>query len=327
MRRAADRAIGPTVAVAFQRAAAQLHAARLHYGHGTRDARDEAAFLILHLLGLAPQSLAPLHDRRLSAAQATRLQALVAQRIRTRHPAAYLLHEAWLGEHRFYVDRRVIVPRSFIAELMRERLAPWVRLPVRRVLDLCTGSGCLAVLAAYAFSDAQIDASDDSHAALVVAARNVAQHKLRSRIRLLRSDLFGALRRRRYDLIVCNPPYVKETTMRRLPAEHRAEPRHALAGGSDGLDLVRRILREAPRHLTPRGILVCEIGRNRSALERAFPRVPFLWPETSAGPGHVFLLERADFPLSPDASASPARARRRQARRSGHPRARLSSRR
>jgi ribosomal protein L3 glutamine methyltransferase len=313
---AADRTVdsGPSVAEAFRRSVAQLRAARLHYGHGTHNARDEAAFLILHLLGLPPQSLAPLGDRRLSAGQARRLRTLVARRIRTRQPAAYLLREAWLGEHRFYIDRRVIVPRSHIAELLHEHLAPWIRPPVRRVLDLCTGSGCLAVLAADAFPAARVDASDNARAALAVAERNVALHGLQRRVHLWRSDLFAALSGRRYDVILCNPPYVTTAGMRRLPAEYRAEPRRALAGGADGLDFVRRLLREAPRHLTPRGMLVCEIGSNRPALERAFPRVPFLWPETSARDGRVFLLERADFPVRPVASASPVRAKRRRGR-------------
>jgi ribosomal protein L3 glutamine methyltransferase len=324
MPRAADRAAGggPTVAETFRRTVARLRAAKLRYGHGTHDARDEAASLILHLLGLAPQSLAPLGDRRLSKVQARRLQTLVARRIRTRQPAAYLLREAWLGEHRFYVDRRVIVPRSHIAELLREHLAPWVRPPVRSILDLCTGSGCLAVLAADAFPAARVDASDDARTALAVARRNVALHGLKRRIHLWRSDLFAALGGRRYDLILCNPPYVTTARMRHLPAEYRAEPRRALAGGADGLDFVRRLLREAPRYLTRRGTLVCEIGNNRPALERAFPRLPFLWPGLSTGDGRVFLLERADFPITPVASASPERAKHRTARRSAHPRVR-----
>jgi ribosomal protein L3 glutamine methyltransferase len=306
---------GPTVAAAFRQATALLGAARLHYGHGTHDARDEAAFLILHVLGLAPQPLAAQANTRLSAAQAKRLQALVERRIRTRMPAAYLVHEAWLGEHRFYVDRRVIVPRSFIAELLRARLVPWLRHPVRRALDLCTGSGCLAILTSHAFPRARIDASDDSRSALAVAQRNVVLHAVQGRVRLVHGDLFAGLGRRRYDLIVCNPPYVKAASMRRLPPEYRHEPRGALAGGADGLALVHRILREAPGHLTAQGIMVCEIGHNRTALEHAYPRTPFVWPETSAGPGHVFALTRGEFPLMQAASACRARARPRQARR------------
>jgi len=324
MRRAGGDAI--TVGAAFRHAVARLRQAHLHYGHGTHDARDEAAFLILHVLDLPPQSLAPHRRTRLSAPQAQRLQQLLTQRIRSRVPAAYLLHEAWLGEHRFYVDRRVIVPRSFIAELLRERLEPWVHRPVRRILDLCTGSGCLAILAAHAFSDARVDASDDSRAALAVAERNVTLHGMQRRVRLVHSDLFAALMRRRYDLILCNPPYVTAGRMRRLPTEYRHEPRRALAGGMDGLDIVRRILSDAPRHLTAQGVLVCEIGHNRPALERSYPQTPFLWPETSAGPDHVFLLERAEFPLRPAAPVPGTRARRRPAPRSGHPRARPANR-
>jgi len=311
-----------TVAAAFRRTVAQLRAARLYYGHGTHDARDEAAFLILHVLGLAPQALAQQASTRLSATQARRLRALVERRTRTRLPAAYLVHEAWLGELRFYVDRRVIVPRSFIAEMLRDRLVPWLRHPIRRVLDLCTGSGCLAILASHAFPRARIDASDASRSALAVARRNLVLHAMQRRIRLVHADLFSALGRRRYDLIVCNPPYVRAASMRRLPAEYRHEPRRALAGGVDGLDLVHRILREAPRHLTPQGVLVCEIGHNQAALERAYPRTPFLWPGTSAGTGHVFVLAREDFPLTPAAPACRAPARPRQGRRSTRPRAR-----
>ena len=313
----------PTVAAAFRQCVARLRGARLHYGHGTHDAHDEAAFFILHVLALAPQSLAPLAGTRLSRRQTARLRSLIDRRIRTKAPAAYLLREAWLGPLRFYVDRRVIVPRSFIAELLRAGLAPWVRRPVRRLLDLCTGCGCLAIVAAHVFPRARIDASDNSQPALAVARRNLALHRLEHRVRLVQSDLLAALEGRRYDLIVCNPPYVDAPSMRRLPAEYRYEPRRALAGGRDGLDVVRRILEQAPRHLMPNGVLVCEIGHNRAALERAYPRTPFLWPETSAGPDHVFVLGRADFPpITPGASVSPARATRARGRRSVHPRAR-----
>ena len=314
---------GPTVAEAFRQSVARLRAAQLHYGHGTHDARDEAAFFILHVLALAPQSLVPLAGTRLSRHQAERLRSLIDRRIRTKAPAAYLLREAWLGPLRFYVDRRVIVPRSFIAELLRQGLEPWLRRPVRRLLDLCTGCGCLAVVAAKAFPRARIDASDDSRAALAVARRNCALHALEHRLRLVQSDLFAGLEGRRYDLVVCNPPYVDAPSMRRLPAEYRYEPRRALAGGRDGLDVVRRILEQAPRHLMPNGVLVCEIGHNRAALERAYPRTPFVWPETSAGPDHVFVLERADFPaVRPAVSASRAHARHRRVQRPARPRAR-----
>jgi ribosomal protein L3 glutamine methyltransferase len=238
--------------------------------------------------------------RPLTASQRRAASRLIAERIRRRIPLAYLMHEAWLGEHRFYVDERAIVPRSYIAELLRDGLAPWVRDPseVRRGLDMCTGSGCLAVLLALAFTRARVDAADISAGALAVARRNVAAYRLRSRVRLVRSDLFEGLRVAPYDLIVANPPYVDAAAMKRLPAEYRREPRIALAGGTDGLAFVRRIVAEAGRFLRPGGLLVVEAGRHRRAVERAFPRVPLTWLETSAGDGVVFLLRREDLPYN-----------------------------
>ena len=224
--------------------------------------------------------------------------------MRTRKPAAYLTNEAWLGAHKFYVDERVIVPRSFIAELLREpaalgrpgrRGAAMGRDPIR-ILDLCTGSGCLAILAALAFPEARVDAVDLSAEALAVAQRNVADYQLTQRIALVRSDLFAALEGRRYDLIISNPPYVKAASMRKLPEEYRREPEMALASGADGLDHTRVILAKARAHLEPGGRLVVEIGHNRRALERAYPRLPFAWPGTSAGPGYVFTLEKDELP-------------------------------
>lgn len=270
-----------------------LRAAHLHYGHGTANARDEAAFLVLRGLRL-PFDAAP--GRRIAPAGVRRVRALVRRRTHERVPAAYLLHEAWLDGLDFYVDRRVIVPRSHIAGLLHGTLDPWLRRPVRRVLDLCTGSGCLAVLAARAYPRAQVDATDLSGAALAVAARNVARHRLRRRIRLLRSDLFAALDARRYDLIVSNPPYVTGASMRALPREYRYEPPMALAGGGDGLALLRKIVEGAARHLEPGGLLVCEVGAGRKVLERAYPRVPFTWLETAAGAQEVFLLSQEDLP-------------------------------
>jgi ribosomal protein L3 glutamine methyltransferase len=271
--------------------ARRLRKAPLHYGHGTSNARDEAAFLVLRGLGLPFEART---DRPVGAREAARVERLLQRRIRSRVPVAYLLHEAWLQGVPFYVDRRVIIPRSHIAELIGEDFRPWRQRPVRRALDLCTGSGCLAVLLARRYRAARVDAADVSRAALAVAARNVARHRLRARVRLVRSDLFSALRRRRYDLIVSNPPYVDAASMRALPREYRHEPRLALAGGDDGLALVLRLLREAARRLEPRGLLVCEIGANRSALERARPDLPFVWPQTAAGAGQVFLLARED---------------------------------
>ena len=208
---------------------------------------------------------------------------------------AYLLNEAWLGERSFYIDKRAIVPRSFIAELLRGRLSPWLAREPKRALDLCTGSGCLAVLVALEFRKARVDAADLFSAALQVARINIRKHGVGKRVRALRSDLFQSLGKQRYDLIVCNPPSVTARSMRRLPKEYRHEPPLALAAGKDGLDLVRRILAEAKQNLTPDGLLVCEIGGNRNTLERAFPKLEFAWPETS-DPGSVFVLQREQLP-------------------------------
>lgn len=266
--------------------------AKLHYGHGTDNARGEAAFLVLRGLGLAFDADL---NRPVSAA---RVEGLVERRIKERIPAAYLLNEAWLDGLPFYVDRRVIIPRSHIAFLLKDlRIAP------RRILDLCTGSGCLAILAARAFPDARVDASDLSAAALEVAARNVRKHGLGKRVRLVRSDLFSELEAR-YDLIVSNPPYVTTPSMRRLPREYRYEPGIALAGGRNGLDYVRRILQDAPAHFTAHGLLVCEVGDSKAALERAYPRTRFAWPLPQ-----VFTLAAARM-----GGASRTRARRSRAK-------------
>ncbi len=274
--------------------AQRLREAPLHYGHGTSNARDEAAFLVLRGLGLPFDAAA---DRPVGRHELARIERLLRRRIRERIPVAYLLNEAWLAGQPFYVNRRVIIPRSHIAELLaRERLRPWLGRPVQHILDLCTGSGCLAVLAAQAFRRAAVDASDLSSAALAVAARNVARHRLRARVQLIPSDLYSAFRGQRYDLIIANPPYVGAAAMNALPREYRHEPRLALAGGKDGLELVRGIIEGAFERLEPRGLLVCEVGRNRRALERAFPLTPFAWPETTAGTGQVFVLSREDLP-------------------------------
>jgi len=255
--------LGRLIAQAEQR----LRAARLHYGHGTDNPRDEAAYLVLRGLGL------PFDADLDRDVDEHRVESLLRQRVEKRIPAAYLLKEAWLEGVSFYVDRRVIVPRSHIAGLLAG-----LRRPVRRVLDLCTGSGCLAILAARAFPRARVDASDVSAAALAVARINLSRHRLEKRVRLLRSDLFAGLAGERYDLILANPPYVSAAAMRRLPAEYRYEPGLALAAGRDGLDLVARILAEAPRHLAKAGRLVCEVGEGRKALERRPPRARLAWP-------------------------------------------------
>ena len=271
-------------------------AAGLAFGHGTDNAYDEAAYLILHALHLPLDRLEPFLDARLTAAERNDLAHLFARRIDERIPAAYLTGEAWLGTFRFHVDPRVIVPRSFIAELLPDGLAPYTgdAFGVKRALDLCTGSGCLAIIMAHAYPSADIDAVDLSADALSVAQRNVSDYGLAGRINLLRSDLFANLRDKRYDLIISNPPYVTANAMAELPAEYRHEPALALAGGEDGLDAVRAILDAAPRHLDAGGTLVVEVGSGREAVEATFPRLPFVWIETPSSPDGVFVLKRED---------------------------------
>jgi ribosomal protein L3 glutamine methyltransferase len=279
----------------------RLRTARLWFGHGAHSARDEAAWLLAHVLRVPNDALSRSLAIELTAVQRRKAARLIEERVRTRRPLAYLIKEAWLGEHRFYVDERVIVPRSFIAELLRERLRPWIRRPrqIRRALDLCTGSGCLAILVALAFPDATVDATDVSRAALAVARRNIRAYCLDRRVNLARADLFRGAQPARYDLIVANPPYVGAAAMRGLPPEYRREPRIALSAGRDGLRFVRRILQGAAGFLRPGGLLLMEIGHNRRGLERAFPRLPFIWPETSAGYDCVLALSREDLPGSP----------------------------
>lgn len=269
--------------------------ARLVFGHGTANARDEAAWLLCHALRIEFDDFAADQARMVDAAAARRIEALAQRRIATREPLAYVLREAWLQGHRFYVDRRVIVPRSHIAELLPDGLRAWLaRSGPRRILDLCTGSGCLAILAALAYPRARVDASDVSVAALAVARRNIAGHRLGRRVRLVRSDLFAALGPERYDLILCNPPYVPERKMRRLSPEYRHEPTLALGSGTDGLDFVRRLLAAAADHLAPEGVLVVEVGAGRRVVERAFPRARFTWLTTAAGTGLVFLATQPE---------------------------------
>jgi ribosomal protein L3 glutamine methyltransferase len=310
--RSAERGAGaqPTLRAILRRAVRRLLAARVSYGHGTTNAQDEAAWLALHALSLPLDTLAPHLERTLTARETRRIEDLIEERIRTRKPAAYLTQEAWLGEHAFYVDERVIVPRSFIAELLRRDLAPWLppRARVRTALDLCTGSGCLAILVALTYAQAAVDAADISEGALEVARRNVDEYRLRKRIELLRGDLFSSLGARKYDLIVSNPPYVTAAAMRALPLEYRNEPALALAGGRDGLNLVRRILAEAPAHLSEGGVLVVEVGHNRAGVERAFPHLSFAWPQTSGGDDCVFVITREAL-LSPARRAAPVAAR------------------
>ncbi len=277
-------------------AVSRFNEAGLFFGHGSDNAFDEAAYLILHTLHLPLDRLEPFLDASLTHGEADALKNIIERRVKERVPAAYLTHEAWLGEYRFYVDERVIVPRSFIAELLRERLAPWVADPeaVHAAVDVCTGSGCLAILMAHAFPHAEIDAVDISKDALAVAKKNVEDYGLQNRVRLIQSDLMKKLKGRTYDLIVTNPPYVNAPSMAELPEEYRREPELALASGKDGLEHIRRILADAPKHLNAGGLLIAEIGHNRDALEAAFPQLPFVWLETSGGDEYVFLLHHED---------------------------------
>ena len=275
---------------------ARLKQAGVSFGHGTTNAFDEAAWLVLAALGLPLDALEERAQHELSAEDEARAIALVDERIATRKPAAYLTKEAWLQNVPFYVDERVIVPRSFIAELLADgegegTLDAWLSDRTQRVLDLCTGNGSLAVIAAMAYPEVSVDACDISGDALAVARINVDKHGLDKRIRLFQSDLLDAARGP-YDLIVCNPPYVNSESMAALPPEYRAEPALALAGGADGMDLVRRILRDAPKQLSEIGVLVLEIGHERRHFERAFPKAEVAWLPTSAGDDEVLLMTR-----------------------------------
>ncbi|CAG0967383.1 50S ribosomal protein L3 glutamine methyltransferase [Rhodocyclaceae bacterium] len=275
-------------------AVSRFNEAGLHFGHGTQDAFDEAVWLILHALHLPHDRLEPFLDARLTTAEKATLAALIARRIDERIPAAYLTRQAWLRDYPFYVDERVIVPRSHIAGLLLEdAFAPWIDAgQVHAALDLCTGSGCLAVLLGLTFPLAHVDAVDLSPEALEVARRNVAEYGLEQRIELIHSDLFAGLDARTYDVIISNPPYVTDRAMRALPAEYRHEPALALAAGEDGLDIVRRLVAEAGRHLRPGGILVVEVGDGRAAVEEAFPALDPVWLDGHDNGNGVFLLRQ-----------------------------------
>lgn len=283
-------------------AVSRFVAARLAFAHGTPDPVAEAAFLVCEALHLHPDQFEAFATARVTFAEARAILALIERRITTRKPAAYLVNKIYMRGLPFYVDERVIVPRSFIGELLDSHFGgdddtgSLVDDPaeIDSVLDLCTGSGCLAILAARHFPNARVDAVDVSKDALEVAARNVSDHGLEDRITLHRGDLFKPLGNARYDLIISNPPYVDAEGMAALPPECRAEPRLALDGGADGLDVVRRILAEAPRHLNPGGGLLCEIGRGREPLEQAFPHLPLLWLDTEDSEGEVFWIGASD---------------------------------
>ncbi len=297
-----------TLLDAVRAASARLDQAGVSLGHGTTNAWDEAAWLVLWRLGLPLDDLDGVADRVLTPDEQRAVDELIAQRIETRKPAAYLTGEAWLQGVPFTVDERVIVPRSLIAEAIADgTIDPWLGEHTRRVLDLCTGNGSLAVLAAMAWPDVSVDAADLSADALAVARINVERHGLQQRIRLLQGDGLAAVGDACYDLILCNPPYVNAQSMAALPPEYRAEPEIALDGGPDGMDFVRTLLRDAPAHLNAHGVLVLEIGHEREHFERAFPRLEPVWLPTSAGDDHVLLLERSSLEPGRTGAAPPAR--------------------
>jgi len=273
-------------------AVTRFNTAGLFFGHGSSNAFDEAAYLLLHTLKLPLDKLEPFLDARLLPQEVASVIRVIEQRATERLPAAYITHEAWLGDYRFYVDERVIVPRSFIAELIPDYFSPWVAVPaeVTDILELCTGSGCLPIMLADAFHNAHVDAVDISPDALAVAARNVTDYALQDRITLIESDLYARLPQKKYDLIVSNPPYVNADSMGKLPQEYLREPQIALAGGADGMDLVRTIVAGAADRLKPGGILMVEIGNERAHAEAAFADFELTWLSTSAGDDMVFLL-------------------------------------
>jgi len=274
----------------------RFNEAKLFFGHGTNNAWDEAIWLICSALKIPTERLEPFLDAHLTKVERLHLLGLLQRRVGQRIPTAYLLQEAWLGPFRFYVDERVIIPRSYFAELLETGFAPWIEdsAQVGAALDLCTGSGCLAILMAHAFPNATIDAIDISPDALAVARRNIDDYGLNERVKALQSDLFAAVGDRRYDLIISNPPYVTTAAMAALPDEYRHEPSLALAAGPDGLDVVRRILAQARRHLNPGGVIAVEVGHNRDLVEAAFPELATIWLDTESAEGTVFLVTYDD---------------------------------
>ena len=283
-----------TVGAAIERCARAMRRARVYFGHGTNNARDEAAELVFFAAGLSHGQGSAAYGKLLTARRRARIESLLRLRIERRVPLAYLTRRAFFAGLELYVDERVLVPRSPIAELLQDRFEPWVKSRrVRRILDIGTGSGAIALAAAKAFPRSMVDAVDISPDALRVCRRNVRRLALEDRVRVLKSDHFGALAGRRYDIIVSNPPYVGREEMRALPREYRHEPEIGLASGVDGLDSVRAILSAAPQHLADDGILVVEVGNTEDALMRAFPRLPFVWPDISMGGGGVFILQAA----------------------------------
>lgn len=274
----------------------EMRRANVHFGHGCSNAFDEAIFLVQCALSLPIASLEPYWDARVTSPEKMRLLAYLSDRVVQRKPASYVTGEAWLQGERFEVDERVIIPRSFIAELLSDQLTPWVNAPEMpmRILDMCTGSACLAILAAMAFDNAEVDAVDLSVDALTVAKTNIRNHGMAHRVHTIESDLFSQLQGQRYDIIITNPPYVNEKSMQALPPEYLHEPHMALAGGDTGMDLIDRILADAPRHLNDGGFLIVELGNEKPYFEAAYPDLNAIWLETSAGDEQVFLLHKED---------------------------------
>jgi ribosomal protein L3 glutamine methyltransferase len=273
-------------------AVTRFNTAKLFFGHGSAEAFDEAAYLILHTLGLPLDKLDPFLDARLLPDEVLQVLAVIERRATERVPAAYITNQAWLGSYAFYVDERVLVPRSFIAELIPQQFSPWVEDPyaVENILELCTGSGCLAIMMADCFPNAVVDAIDISTDAIAVAERNVRDYQLEGRVNPIISDLYANVPFKKYDMIITNPPYVNADSMSKLPPEYLREPQIALAGGDDGMDLVRKIVAGAAERLTPNGILMVEIGNEAEYAEAAFGHLGLTWLTTSAGDDMVFLL-------------------------------------
>ncbi len=269
--------------------------ANLHYGHGTMAPLDEAAWLVGGALGINPDAIDNSFKRVLNNNEVKSLDQLVAERIETRKPVAYLLNEAWFASHHFYIDDRAVIPRSLIGEYIQEQFQPWIdKSNMHSVLDLCTGSGCIGIATALEFPHAIVDAADISADALTVAERNVADYALEERVNLIQSDLFEELRGKHYDLIISNPPYVPQTSMERLPAEYSHEPALALKAEDDGLAIITKILANAGNHLNEGGFLIVEVGESRDAVEKRFPEIPFTWLTHESGEEAVFLLSKKD---------------------------------
>ena len=292
--RASDAAGLRTLRDLVRWGASEFGRAGLHFGHGTDNALDEAFHLVTWALKLPHELPATYLDAELTPAERKQVLKLLNDRVRTRQPAAYLTGEMWFAGLPFEVDRRVLVPRSPIAELIETRFAPWLQAEPARILDLCAGSGCIGIACAMAFPDAQVDAVEIDDKALQVLKRNIERHEVQARVSAVKSDLFDELQGRTYELIVSNPPYVPTARWKSMPAEYRHEPRRALEAGADGMDVVTRILRDAPRHLARDGLLVCEVGGSMNEFNRRFPSIPAIWPEFERGGDGVFVISRDD---------------------------------